>query len=446
MVVSLGCAKNLVDSETLAPQLIRLGYTMTTEPQDASVIVVNTCGFLEGAVSEAIETILDLSRWKEAGVCRRLIATGCMVQRYGKKLPALLPEVDLFLGTGHYHELASALQSLEEGIGGKLRISRPLQIMDADTPRLRATPHYTAYVKIAEGCCNHCTFCLIPHLRGPYRSRRPEDVLREVAQLGETGVVEINLIAQDITAYGRDRDNPHGLVELLELLENVDGIEWIRLLYAYPHRVDEKLLRTMRESKKITPYLDIPVQHCATGVLRAMHRDKTIPDMRRIIDQIRSFVPDIALRTSLMVGFPGESEEDFEELMRFVEDMRFDHLGVFAYSPETGSRAAAMRNQTPVEVKDERKARLMELQQEISRGKLQGLVGKVLPVLIEGPHPETDLLLSGRLPIQAPEVDGGVIVTRGNATVGMILPARITAAHDYDVEAELEPETPDAGE
>ncbi len=437
-VVSLGCVKNLVDSETLAPQLVGLGYEMTSDLSEATVIVVNTCGFLESAVSEAVGYVLEAARYKAEGLCKYLVVTGCMVQRYGKKLIELLPEVDLFLGTSHYHRLGSALSAVEDGGGERVLIGRPVEMIGSATARARSTPWYAAYVKIAEGCGNHCSFCMIPRLRGPYRSRSVEDVENEVVRLRDEGVVEINLIAQDITAFGSDRGESGALSRLLARLELIDGIEWIRLLYAYPKRVDASLLQVMADSRKIAPYLDIPFQHCVPGILSAMHRDETVPSVDAVVELIRSYVPGIALRTSLMVGFPGESDADFNELVRFVVRTEFDHVGVFAYSAEAGARAAKLPGQVADEIKEERRLRLLEAQRGISRKRLRGLIGRVMPILVEGTHPETELLLIGRLAIQAPEVDGSVIITRGIGQTGSIVDGRITAAHDYDVEAELE--------
>lgn len=436
-VVSLGCVKNLVDSETMAPQLVSLGYAMTPDPSQASLILVNTCGFLHSAVQEALDVILELSRHKTEGGCKHLIVAGCMVQRYGRKLPALLPEVDLFLGASHFHRLAEIIEARSGGGREKLFISAPRHLVTADAPRLRSTDFFSAYLKIAEGCSNRCAFCLIPHLRGPYRSRTIDDVLDEARGLAAEGVKEINLVAQDVTAFGSDRGDPRGLVRLLESLEDVNEVEWVRILYAYPDRVDGDLLRVMAQSKRIVPYLDIPVQHCVPHILRAMRGDEAATGVEEMIGFIRGSVPDISLRTSLIVGFPGESEKDFQELCRFVERVQFDHAGVFEFSAEEGARAAKFPSQVSDEVKAERRSILMDLQREVSRSRLERLVGRTIPVLVEGPHPETELLLIGRLPGQAPEVDGSVIITDGEAEIGRVMEARVTASHEYDVEAEL---------
>lgn len=446
-LVSLGCAKNLVDSEMMAPQLMDLGYAMAADPSQASLIVVNTCGFIQSAVEEAIETILDLAALKTAGSCRMLVVCGCMVQRYGKKLISLLPEVDALVGTSHCHRLGEIVQAKLRGDSTRLWIDIPRQLFTGHSPRVRSTPFYTAYLKIADGCSNHCTYCFIPKLRGAYRSRELQDVVEEASQLAAQGLKEINLVAQDITAFGMDHGSPGALEALLELLDDLDGIEWIRLLYAYPDRVTDSLLHSLARAKKLVPYLDIPFQHCVPHLLQAMRRHSKPANPYAVLDLIRSLMPDITLRTSLMVGFPGETEADFAELLQFVERAQFDHAGVFAYSPEAGTRAARMPGQVADAVKAQRRHLLLERQQEISRRRLQRWVGQTVPVLVEGFHPETQLLLSGRMASQAPEVDGTVIITSGCAEPGQVLPAKVTQAHDYDVEAQLvEPDTDDQGQ
>lgn len=438
-VVSLGCAKNLVDSEGMVFQLQNSGYGMSENPSEASLILVNTCGFLESAVKEAIDTILELAEYKTSGSCRILIVAGCMVQRYGKKLPALLPEVDIFIGTAHFGSLKNILEAHEAGDGRRLWLSRPDGPSTGPMERILSSAPGSAYLKIADGCSNRCSFCLIPHLRGPYRSRRIDDILAEASGLVRKGVREINIVAQDTTAFGSDKGAGPGLPALLEKLEEIEGLEWLRVLYTYPERIDDALLSTMARSSKIVPYLDVPLQHCVPRILSAMRRESAHGSVERTLERIRSHIPGIALRTSLIVGFPGETNEDFQELCRFVERVEFNHLGVFGFSPEPGTKAAKLPMQIPDETKEERKHVLLALQKEVSRQKLRGLIGKTMPVLVEGPHPETDLLLVGRLPIQAPEVDGTVLITKGFAAPGVIAPALITASHEYDLEAELLP-------
>ncbi|MDR3570203.1 MAG: 30S ribosomal protein S12 methylthiotransferase RimO [Syntrophobacteraceae bacterium] len=432
-LISLGCAKNLVDSETMVKRLVDMGYQMTQEAREADVIVVNTCGFLESAVQEAIEVVLEAARYKVEGKCSTLVVAGCMVQRYGKKLLKELPEVDIFLGTSHYQALETAVESQRGARPGRLWIGRPGQILDRAPGRVISTGAHSAYVKIAEGCDNSCSFCIIPKLRGPLRSRLEADILAEARRLSAEGIKEINLIAQDTTAFGMDRNEPEALADLLEKLEEIPGtLAWIRLLYCYPDRIGDRLLNVMAHSAKIVPYLDIPLQHCAAGVLTAMGRPAHSAE--GIIEKIRSILPAISLRTSLMVGFPGETRAQFKSLLEFMQRVRFDHAGVFVFSPEAGTRAARLGGRPGKRTSASRRAALLELQREISREKLEELVGRTLPVLIEGPHPESDLLLCGRLPTQAPEVDGCVIITDGAGEAGEMKPVRITASHDYDLE------------
>ena len=431
-LISLGCAKNLVDSEQMVQQLLDIGYSMTAKAVEAELIVVNTCGFLESAVQEAIGAILEAAAHKESGKCRMLVAAGCMVQRYGKKLLEELPEVDILLGTSHYHALKTAVESRLGGNPRRLWIARPGQVPEDGAGRVISTGSFSAYLKIAEGCGNSCSFCIIPHLRGQLRSRQEADIVAEALRLASEGIKEINLIAQDTTAFGLDRNDPEALPRLLEKLDETPGLQWIRLLYSYPDRITNRLLHTIANSSKVVPYLDIPIQHSAPAVLTAMGRPSG--SLERIIDRIRSIVPGAALRTSVMVGFPGETRAEFKSLLAFMEQVKFDHAGVFAYSPETGTRAARLPGRPGKRTAENRRATLLEAQREISRLKLARRVGETLPVLIEGRHPDTDLLLVGRLPTQAPEVDGCVILTEGHAAAGEIRRVQITAAHDYDLE------------
>ncbi len=440
-LISLGCSKNLVDSEVMIPQLEHCGYVMTADLSQAEIIVVNTCGFLERAVEEAVDTILEVVQHKEMSRCRQIVVTGCMVQRYGRKLKKLLPEVDLFLGTSHYGQLSKILAERSNGSGHSLYMGRPHFLATSRLERKRCTPFYSAYLKIADGCSHRCTFCMIPRLRGPYRSRPLEDIEEEASRLVDEGVRELNLIAQDITAFGSDRGGRDNLAALLESLEEMEGLRWVRLLYAYPEHVSDSLLKLLAQSNKIVPYLDIPFQHASSSILKAMGRVDHKQDPSDTVSRIRFHVPKIALRTSLMVGFPGETSQDFRKLLSFVEAARFDHVGTFAFSPEKGTRAARMSGQIPEKTKEERLAMVMELQRNISRKRLSERVGDRLQVMVEGYHPETDYLLVGRASIQAPEVDGEVIITSGRAEIGEIHMARVTGAHDYDLEAELELQT-----
>jgi len=433
-LVSLGCDKNLVDSERMAGILTSLGLSPVTDPAQADIIVVNTCGFIKSAVQEAIEHILTLATWKNQGRCKKLIVTGCMVQRYGRKLPALLPEVDLFLGTNHYEDISIALTSNHP----PLLISRPEKANHQSfLSRTVSTFPSHAYLKIAEGCSNSCTYCMIPKLRGPFRSRSLTEILQEAQMLNDLGIPEIILIAQDVASYGHDLGNPDALIELLEALEALPSIHWIRLLYLYPGHITEKLLTIIRSSPKILPYLDIPFQHVSPSLLAAMGRKEIARYPAEVIEMIRSFIPDVTLRTTFMVGFPGEGEKEFEELVEFVERMEIDHLGAFAFSPEPGTKAAKLPGQVPDKVKRSRLKTLYSVQKKISRKKLRQYKGKILPIIIDGFHPESELLLAGRLPSQAPQIDGIVTITSGTASPGSIVLAKVTKTHTYDVEAEI---------
>lgn len=436
-IISLGCAKNLVDSETMAAQLLSLGYSMSGSPSEADLIVVNTCGFLQSAVEEAIDTILSYARFKSEGVCRALVVVGCMVQRYGRKLPQLLPEVDLFLGTSHYLDLGKALDAMKGGSTRRIWIGRPGAVIGPIAPRLLSTPPHSTYLRVADGCSNRCAYCMIPRLRGPYRSRKLEDVVREASELIAQGTIEINVIAQDTTAFGLDLGRGNSLLSLIEELEKFPDLKWVRILYTYPERVVEELLATMRSSTKVVPYLDIPIQHCVSRILKAMGRTGGSEALADRIAMIRHYLPDVSLRTSFMVGFPGETEDDFQKLIAFVETMKFDHVGVFAFSAEAGARAARYPEQVDEAVKQERRQTLLDTQRKISRTRLSRFVGRELDVLVEGLHPETELLLQGRTAHQAPEVDGMVIITEGIAETGEIHRALVTGVHDYDIEARL---------
>ncbi len=438
-IISLGCAKNQVDSQIMASQLLDMGYSLTEDRSQASLLLINTCGFLQSSVEESIDAILELSQWKDVGTCRHLVVAGCMVQRYGRKLAESLPEVDLFLGTSHYHRLSELLARLEKNSGvAPVYLSKPREILEQfGSSRVADDNPASVYLRVADGCSNRCSFCMIPRLRGPLRSRPVQAVLEEAELLARAGAVEISLIAQDITAFGSEDGDRNRLIALLEGLELIPGIQWIRLLYAYPDGVSDQLLQFMRDSAKTLPYLDIPLQHCAPHILRAMRGRPSVMEADELVDRIRSAIPHIALRTTLMVGFPGETESDFDALLGFVQRARFDHLGVFAFSPEPGTRAARLPEQVPSTEKESRRHRLLAAQGEISRDLLSRQVGRLLPVLIEGPHPETDLLIKGRLESQAPEVDGAVLITSGDAETGRIVLAKVTRSHTYDLEAEI---------
>ncbi len=433
-LISLGCDKNLVDSERMLGSLEAHDITPTDSPEEADFIIVNTCGFIKKAVEEAIEEILALSLWKTKGRCKKLVVTGCMVQRYGKKLPDLLPEVDFFLGTSHYCDIAKVLK---DSVRGKILISPP-EVLEPPLPRLISTPPSYAYLKIAEGCSNRCSYCMIPKIRGSFRSRPLDELLKEVRLINDHSIPELIIIAQDITSYGIDRNSPGELLKLIEKIEKFPNIKRIRLLYAYPARIQDDLLKLMRDSKKVVPYLDVPFQHVSPKILKLMGRNLSPGSHpKEVVEKLRSFIPNITIRTTFIVGFPGEGDKEFEELLSFVKDMELEHVGAFAFSPEEGTKAKKFPEQVPENIKRKRLKALYDLQKRISRKKLAKLKNTVQSVIIDGFVEEFPFILRGRLPSQAPDVDGTVIITSGTAPVGSIVPAKITKTRSYDLEAEI---------
>jgi ribosomal protein S12 methylthiotransferase len=431
-LISLGCAKNMVDSEHMLGMLQANGFTLVSGVDEAEFVVINTCGFLESAVEEAIDTILETARLKKKGRLRRLVVAGCFVQRYGYKLAREIPEVDGWLGTGEISRVAEIL-SREAMASQPFFICRPAFLADHHVPKVQTTPFYTAYLKIAEGCSHRCTYCIIPKLRGPFRSRQLTSLVREAEEMAGRGVKEINLIAQDTSLYGKDLYGEPRLNELLERLVRIDGIRWIRLLYLHPNRVSESLLDIMDREESICPYLDIPLQHVNQHLLAAMGRDPHKETPQELIERIRGRKRGISIRTTLMVGFPGETEEMFEQLCGFVTTAELDYLGVFAFSPEKGAHATRLQPAVDRDTAQKRAARIMSIQAEISKKLNTRKVGRIFPVLIEGPSPETDLLLAGRTETMAPDVDTGVLINEGEGIIGEIMPVRITEAHTYDL-------------
>lgn len=438
---SLGCSKNLVDSQVMLGHLKLDGFTIANEPQDAEVIIVNTCSFVEAAKMESIETVLDLASYKEDGNCKALVMSGCMAQRYANELENEMPEIDMFIGTGEYHKIVPLLRAMEEGkLEKKSFVEIPRFIHTEFDPRLNTSPFYMAWLKISEGCNRNCTFCIIPTLRGKLRSRTVDSLVKEAEQLAATGVRELNLISQDFSDYGVDLQgggkeegkNPM-IYDLLSRLEKVEGIDWIRVFYFYPDDLTEDVMDLMSKSKKITKYLDMPVQHFADGVLKRMNRRVTGNVINQKIQTLREKIPGIVLRTSIIVGFPGETEEDFEALVEGIKSARFNHLGVFKYSDEEGTPAVRLKNKVPQEIIDERFEKLYEVQKEIARELNQDYLGKVIEVLVEGPHEETELLLQGRHSGQAPDIDGKVIINDGFAKAGDLVKVEITEVLDYDL-------------
>jgi ribosomal protein S12 methylthiotransferase len=434
-LASLGCPKNLVDSEVTLGLLSKEGHPLTADPSKAEIIIVNTCSFIQDATREAIETILRLAHYKKDGRCRLLIVSGCLPQRYGKILEKELPEVDLFVGTGAFQKLPQLLNNHPKR---RSVLSGSTFLYDYKTPRILSTLPSFAYIKIAEGCSKTCTFCTVPKIRGPYRSRRIQSVLEESRRLADQGVQEIILIAQDTTAYGEDLRDGTNLAKLLKGLLKIRGLHWIRMLYSYPKAdyFTEGLLELIAYEEKICPYLDLPVQHIDDEILKRMGRRSKGQAVRHLFQRIRTFVPGVSLRSSLIVGFPGEGERQFKGLLDFVEEVQFDHLGVFKYSIEEGTPASRLRNQIPEGVKEERFGVLMELQKKISLKKNREMIGRRVEVLVEG-RDRLRGTLRGRLQTQAPEIDGFVIL-KGKAQPGKWAKARITQVKPYDLVAQIE--------
>ena len=439
--VSLGCPKNLVDSEVMMGQLVAKGHELTPHPDQADVLVVNTCSFIDPAKKESVDTILEMAEYKKVGRARKLIVAGCLVERYRGDIRKDLPEVDALIGTNELDGIVAACEGLEP----ESHPAQPYLYHDL-TPRVLATPRHFAYIKIAEGCDHPCTFCVIPQYRGAFRSRRFESVISEATRLFGQGVREINLIGQDTTCYGEDLGLADGLAHLLARLAGIetDHEKWIRFLYAYPNKVTQRLLDTMAAHPSLVKYIDMPLQHASASVLKRMKRGASGDIFLKLIERIRRTIPGVAIRTSFIVGFPGETAADFEELCQFVQAARFDNLGVFTYSDEDTSRSYALDGKVDGRTIHNRKRHLMAMQRKVSRARNKALVGRELPVLVEGLSKETDLLWEGRLSTQAPEIDGATLINDfegAEPRQGEIRLLRITEAHDYDVVGTLLPPT-----
>jgi ribosomal protein S12 methylthiotransferase len=436
-MVSLGCPKNLVDAEVMLGYMDREGYEVTTDERDADIIIVNTCSFIKEAKQESVDAILDLADRKHDARCKLLVVTGCLPQRYQEELSRELPEVDIFVGTGDYPRIAEIIAEQRKK-GGQIRYTGdPNLLYDEESLRLKSSPYYTAYLKIAEGCSNCCSYCVIPSLRGAFRSRPMERLLREAEELVKGGVREINLIAQDITVFGNDLKGGESLDSLIGGLVKLEGLSWIRLLYAYPDGISDGLIRLIRDEEKVCKYLDVPLQHISDPVLKRMNRRGSETEIRALIEKLRTEIPGITLRTSFIVGFPGETDEDFKKLLHFVEEAQFDRMGVFCYSREEGTPAAAMPDQVSERIKRERYRKLMKAQARVSFKRNRCLINSTELAIIEGYSEETELLLKGRTSRQAPDIDGQVYITAGNANIGDIVTLRITDSSDYDLIGEI---------
>ena len=434
-MVSLGCPKNLVDGEVMLGQLKARGYDLVADAREADVIVVNTCAFIDRAKQESVDAILEMAALKEQGKAKRLVVTGCLAQRYDAELRKEIPEIDASLGTGQVSDILRAVEGEATSLGEDQ--GPPTWVYDHTSPRVLATPSYMAYVKISEGCDYTCSFCIIPTLRGKHRSRTVEDIVAEARNLAAGGVKEIVLVAQDSTRYGLDLGVRDGLAYLLRRLSRVEGIRWIRVMYAYPATLSDPILEAMASEEKVVKYVDIPLQHASESVLRRMKRPTGRGNLLGMVERIRARVPGVAVRTSFIVGFPGETEADFEELLGFVKAGRFDNVGVFTFSDEEGTTSFDLDQRVEPEVKAERKDRLMALQKTLVAKRNAKRVGESALVLVEGTHEDTDLLLVGRTAAQAPEIDGRVILNDGTAGAGDFVNAVITECHDYDFVARI---------
>ncbi len=425
---SLGCPKNLVDSEIMLGTLVKEGYELTTDKEAAEVIIVNTCGFLQASAKESVEAILSLAEEKKKGNCSKLIVTGCLPQRYEGELPKELPEVDLFVGTNDYPKIAELLNA---NLPDREYIHKPLYIHDEETPRILATPKYSAYVKISEGCNHTCSFCIIPKLRGKQRSRPIGSIVEEIRRLQDQGVREFNLIAQDSTDYGGDLHDGTTIERLLAEIAKLSGEHWFRLMYAYPLRATDELIEILASSENFCRYIDIPFQHINDRILKSMRRGSDGGYIRDLVERLRKKIPEIAIRTTFIAGYPEETDEEFEELLRFIEKAQFDRMGVFRFSSEEGTPAATLKGQVPDGVKEERRRAAMELQRTISLKKNRDRIGKKIKILVEEDG------RWGRSEWDAPEIDGKVFLNGPKVSGGNFRKAVVTEARPYDLIAEV---------
>ncbi len=438
--ISLGCPKNLVDSEVMMGRLKQSGYEITTDADDADTIVVNTCGFIDSAKKESIDAILEAARLKSNGKATRLVVAGCLVERYRDQLKDEMPEVDAFIGTSQLNDITTVC---DEKVNTRSLPVLPLgnqsatYLYDESTPRVLATPGYTAFIKIAEGCDRPCAFCFIPQMRGHFRSRRFGSVMQEAEQLAKQGVKELVLVAQDSSRYGEDLGEPDALAQLLRELSHLDGVEWVRVMYTYPTHISDGFLNVLATEPKAVKYLDMPLQHASSNVLKLMKRGGTRQSLERLIKRVRDRVPGIAIRTTFITGFPGETDEDFEELMTFVRNVEFDRVGVFTYSDEEGTPAFDLPNKVDSRTAARRRSRLMKEQSRISRRRNKQKIGSEVRVLFEGASKETELLWQGRMETQAADIDGCVLINDApedfEPVAGDFVNVLITEAHEYDL-------------
>lgn len=433
-LITLGCARNRVDSEVMLGSMLERGWEMEQEPEAADAIVINTCGFIGPAKQESIDTILEAAEIKKKKPSLKIVVSGCLTQRYKSQLAKGLPEVDLFIGTDQFPKIADLVS--EPSTSDRVHARRSHYIYSEHMPRVNTLNRASAYVKVSEGCQHNCSFCIIPAIRGKLRSRPVPGVVKEVQNFVEQGVKEVSLIAQDLAAYGRDLKDT-GLNLLLKNLVEIGQLEWVRLLYMYPENVTDEFLEIFANEPKILKYIDIPIQHASDRILKLMNRQVTLSEIERTVQKLREKIPDVVIRTTVMTGFPSETDNDFDELRSFVKRHEFDRLGCFSYSKEEGTVAARLEGQVDPQLGQERADEIMGIQREISRKKLSKLLGKKVRVLVEGVSEESDLLYQGRMESQAPEVDGVVYINEGNPKFGEISEVLITETHDYDVVGKL---------
>ncbi|MEK7355556.1 MAG: 30S ribosomal protein S12 methylthiotransferase RimO [Bdellovibrionota bacterium] len=440
--VSLGCPKNLVDSEIMLGHLLKQGYSVTDSADDADTVVVNTCGFIDDAKKESVEKILEMSELKKSGKLGQLVVAGCLTQRYKDELVDGLPEADIFIGSGEFQNIATILKKHDEGDRTKKFFHLPTYLQEEETPRVNSQPGYRAYIKISEGCMKRCAFCAIPKIRGNLQSRRMPAIVNEAKLLAAGGVRELNIISHDFTDYGwdlrrKDQTSNAAPAALLKALSEVSGLDWVRVLYLYPDGITDEVIELIKTRANLVKYFDMPLQHINDAMLKRMNRHMTRAEIAERLDKIRAEIPEAVIRTQFIVGFPGETEEQFQELKEFVREQRFDRVGCFIYSPEDNTAGGKMTNQIDEDTKQRRHDELMEMQMEISREKHREFIGKTIPVLVEGVSEETELLLQGRMSQQAPDIDGVVLINDGQAEIGSIVNVRITDSLDYDLIGEI---------
>lgn len=440
--ISLGCPKNLVDSEIMAGTLMKDGYEVVADAEGADTVIVNTCGFIEDSKKESIQRILEMGALKDQGQIKKLVVAGCLTQRYKEDLVEGLPEADLFVGSGEFQNISKILKNYEAGETKKTFFNLPTYLQEDNTPRVNSQPKHRAYLKISEGCMKRCSFCAIPLIRGNLQSRTLKNVVNEAKLLTAGGVKELIVISHDFTDYGwdlkrKDASSVESPYELLKALSDESGAQWIRLLYLYPDGITPEMVQLIKERDNLVKYFDMPLQHINNDMLKLMNRKMTRQEVESVLNKIRAEIPQAVIRTQFIVGFPGETEEAFQELLTFIEEQNFDRVGCFKYSPEEGTPGGRMDNQVDEETKERRHRQVMALAQKLSKRKHKQLVGRTFDVLVEGFSEETDLLLQGRTSQQAPEIDGVVLINDGQANIGDIVKVKITDSMEYDLIGEI---------